>query len=265
MIDTAERPTCRAAGCTHPQSAGTQLCATDAVQLGDWIARIGDEYDALDAAPSLQAPAAGSTGGGGLKSHRSVGDLDVMVLRDPRSRAREDHHDDPDRGRGVLEVLGYWADWIRAELDLPGPTRPAVAAVHTGVHAGPVCPVYAGFLSVRDFLPPCRHRSCQQLVQLVDVPAYPTVATERAFLSRSRHLSHALAQDWAGAFFDEVRTIWSRLRAANGHEIAQPRPRCPSCGAAARWAAGTVVCPTCGTSTSGLAVLRQHTAAGRAA
>ena len=243
---------CLAPGCTRPQAPGSRLCAVDTRSLGDWIAGIGAEYDDLNAAPSMQAPTGGSTSGGGLKSHRSVGDLDVMVLRDHRSRAREEQHVDGNRGRGVLEVLGYWADWIRAARNLPGPTRPAVAALD----GGPVCAAYARFRDIRDFLPRCSHRSCWGLVQVVDVPAYPTVATERKVLSDE--LRWAVRQDWAGTLFDEVRTVWSLLRAANGHEAPAPRPRCPSCGATAAWKVGAVVCPSCGHAASGLAVLRRH-------
>ena len=100
------------------------------------------------------------------------------------------------------------------------------------------------------------------MVLLIDVPAYPTVATERKLLSAE--LRWALRQDWVGTLFDEVRTIWSQLRAANGHAGPTPRLRCPSCGATTRWAEGTTRCEACGHAASGLSLLRQH-ATGKAA
>lgn len=120
--------TCLAGGCTHPEAPGIRLCARDARNLGEWIARIGDEYDQLSAVPSMQATNGVAVSGGGLKSHRSVGDLDVMVLRDRRSRPPVIGDRDGNRTLGVLDVLAYWAEAVRAARGITGAGR---GTVHT--------------------------------------------------------------------------------------------------------------------------------------
>lgn len=248
-------PTCLAAGCTHTPAPGARLCPRDVQRLGDWVAQIGAEYDRLTAIPSMQAPAAGNIHGGALKSHQSVGDLDVMVLRDRRSGARDDGDPDGNRGRGVLEVLGYWAAAVRQARRLTAPTRQIVIRLRGERPAGPLCePMARAF---RSQATPCGHASCRAAVVLHTLPAATTVTSERALLST--HLRWIVTTDAAGDFFDDVRQLWVLLGEANGTASRSPRVRC-ECGGTARWSDGVVRCGLCGTSSVGLDVLRRTAA-----
>jgi hypothetical protein len=114
-------PSCVAPGRAHPPTDGAMLCSAHTSTLGQWLADIPALWDTLDAAPSMQA----TTGarGGTLASHRAPARIDVLVLRDPRSRERCAEDADGNHGRGVLEILHSWARVVREERALvdPGP------------------------------------------------------------------------------------------------------------------------------------------------
>jgi hypothetical protein len=86
-----------------------------------------------------------------------------------------------------------------------------------------------------------------------------TVTSERKLLAV--HLPWILEQDAAGLFFDHLRVLYGRLRAANDG----PRPRVlrcrrivdgVECGGTIDVAEGTARCRACGHTVSGLALLR---------
>jgi hypothetical protein len=227
---TVAVPECAATGCPGPPAAGAMLCAPDITSLGDWIAKIGQEYTRLSATPSTQARQPGTGRGGGLASHRNPALLDVLVLRDPRSKERSEHDRDGNTMLGVYEVLHAFAEDIREGRDLSQPTI-----------AVPACPH------------PCLHKACLLGIgHAVRVPL--TVATERAIIAT--HLQWAVAQEWAGDMFDQVRTVWNQLQAALG-DVGRARASC-DCGGKVTWSNGTARCGACGTKTTGLDVVRKH-------
>ena len=251
-----DAPLCLATGCTHAPAPSARLCAVDVQRLGDWIAGLGAAYDRLSAVPSMQAPAAGSVHGGGLKSHRSVGDPDVMVLRDRRSSVRDDTDPDGNRGRGVLEVLGYWAAAVRAERKLTAPTRQIVTRLRIERAEGPLCPAMGAAFTGPAL--PCAHPSCRAAVLLQTVPAPLTVATERAILAT--HFWWIVGTDAAGRFYDDLRELAGLLDDANGTACRRPSVPC-RCGGRARWVDGAVRCEACGATYQAPVVRRSGAAA----
>ena len=241
-------PMCLAAGCTRPQAPGVLLCVTDARKLGDWIARLADEYALLDAQPSMQGREPGTGGTGGLAFQRSVGDLGVMVLRDRRSRDRDETDPDGNRGRGVLEVLASWATLIREQRGLQPPTH-ALAYVRAARPAGPVCDPHR---------PPCGHHTCETWTMRGVVLTPATVLSERRVLAA--HLDWALTQDWVDELFADIRQLWSLLKNRNSPEPRTTRRQC-ACGGNIRWNDGGAECGSCGTRTTGLDILRQQAGA----
>ncbi len=117
----APEVTCAAPTCRRGPSQG-RLCHTDADRLGQWLVDLGDDWRALDATPTSASPSTGGRGGG-LASQRAPARLDVLVLTDPRSRARDDEDPDGNRTRSLLEVLGSWADTVRGERGLAATGR----------------------------------------------------------------------------------------------------------------------------------------------
>jgi hypothetical protein len=99
----------------------------------------------------------------------------------------------------------------------------------------------------------------------LDVPAEGvSIVSERRLLSVQ--LPWILEQDAAGLFFDHLRVLYGRLRAANDG----PRPRVlrcrrivdgVECGGTIDVAEGTARCRSCGHTVSGLALLRAEVAA----
>ena len=116
-------PACAASGCTRMPAP--VLCAPDAGELGDMLAELGTLYDALDARPSMQGREPDTGGTGALASQQAPARLDVIALRDPRTRV-----DQPDPAiDGVLPVLVWWANAVRQQrwFSLHG-TTPTVAS-----------------------------------------------------------------------------------------------------------------------------------------
>ncbi|WP_157936898.1 hypothetical protein [Geodermatophilus chilensis] len=248
---------CAAATCTRPAGPGHSLCRPDAEKLGQWLAQLLDEVAMLDATPSMAGREPGTGGPGGLASQRSVGNLDVMVLRTPRRGTGRIAYDDADEWGldatpSVLDTLGSYAALVRDARQLVRPTQ-ALAYRRRAAPPGPVCDVDA---------PPCGHHTCEVWTFRAVVTPRLTVASERRVLAD--HLGWVLAQDWAGEFYDEMRALWGLLRAANGRPRPQGRARCREtvggqpCGGTVRWDAGTATCGTCGASYTGLDVLRRH-------
>jgi hypothetical protein len=226
-------PTCTAASCGRPQAPGALLCDVDVRRLGDWLARIGSEYELLSAAPSMQGREVGSIGGTTLTSQRSPGNTHVMTLRDRRRVADPFTEPDPwgvDDTPSVYATLAAYADQVREGRDLSLPVR----------HV-PACRF------------PCMHRACLLGIGHA-VPIALTVATERALLAEKNNFRWLLLQDWAGEFFDEIRGLYALLLRANGHaaparRIHRLQTPCGACGVRAvthRPGAGHVTCENCG-------------------
>jgi hypothetical protein len=228
MTTPDDYPPCLAAGCTRPQAPGILLCAPDAERLGQWIARIADEYAQLSAVPSMQGREPGTGGAGGLASQRSVGDLTVMAMRDKRSRERDAEDGDGNGARGVLEVLGSWATLIREERDLTVPTTTVTHVFRSGV------------------------------VWSIDVPTPASILSERRLIAA--HLDWALTRDWCDELYDDVRQLWNLLQGRNNPQPHTASRPCP-CGGSIRWRDGAAECSSCGTRTTGLDVIRMQTEA----
>lgn len=226
-IEQHDATPCEAGGCTRPQAPGILLCLPDSQRLGDWLAQIQTEYEQLSAVPSMQGREYGTIGGTTLAGQRNPARLDVLVLRDRRSRERDGEDPDGNNGRGVLEILHARAEEVREGRDLAEPVTYA-----------PACRF------------PCMHRSCL-LGHPRPVRQPLTVARERRLLSD--HLDWVMAQDWCGEFFDEIRALWSLLRSANGTGSGRRLERfqnpCDTCGVRAlthRPGSAVVSCENCG-------------------
>lgn len=109
---TCAVPTCRRS------AVGGRICPSDQARLGQWLADVGADWQSLDPIPDMTSPGAGRTSGGALASHRAPARLDVLVLTDPRSRARDQHDPDGNPHRSVPEILGSWAATVRDERHL---------------------------------------------------------------------------------------------------------------------------------------------------
>jgi hypothetical protein len=219
---------CTASGCTQPQAAGALLCPVDVRKLGDWLARIGTEYELLSAVPSMQGREVGTIGGATLASHRSPGNTHVMALRARQRGTGRIGWDDADvwgldDTPSVYETLASWAARVREDRQLT-PPRLDLAYRRRAAPAGPVCDP-AG--------PRCGHHTCEVWTFRTNVAAPLTVATERALLAV--HLDWITGQDWAGEFYDEIRGLWVLLLKANGHaapsqRVTRLQAPCPACG-----------------------------------
>lgn len=260
-------PSCTATGCQHPPAAGSLLCPVDVRKLGDWLAQIGTEYELLSAAPSMQGREVGTIGGTTLAAQRSVGSMHVMALRAPRRGTGRIAYDDADPWGvddtpSVFATLHTYAEMVRApEQDggrgLTAP-RMDLAYRRRAAPPGPVCDPDG---------PRCGHHTCEVWTFRTNVAAPLTVATERRLLAT--HLDWITRQDWAGEFFDEIRGLWQAMRYANGHTAPGPaRIRClelvdgVECTGFVRWIDGAAVCGGCGTTTTGLDVIRRHSPSG---
>lgn len=229
-------PVCAASSCTRPAAPGAVLCAPDITRLGDWIARLGTEYELLSAAPSMQGREFGSIGGGRLASQRSPGNDHVMAMRDGRRGTGRIGWEDADPWGvddtpSVFATLHTYAEMVREGRELLAPVRYV-----------PACAT------------DCPHRSCHLgRGRPVRVPL--TVATERKTLAT--HLDWILGQEWAGEFHDEIRGLWAVLRRANGHAAPTRRVHriqapCGTCGVRAithRPGSPQAVCENCGATT----------------
>lgn len=248
MTDPFDGPECEVPGCRRPQAPGWLLCASDGRWLGDALARLGDRYAGLSAAPSLAARTPDGGGHGGtLASQRDPARLHVLVLTDRRSRERDDAERDP-RGetgedandlRSVFEVLHAHAEAVREERQLSYPTLTA-AGLHAGDRPhGPACA-------------DCAHPSCRWIRPGpdVDIPAPLTVATERAVLAA--HLDWILAQDWAADFHSDITALWTLL---GGRTVGA----CPDCGAGLRLLDKGTRCTGCGRQWTGLQMVELNT------
>lgn len=123
---------CSAPACRRHPAAGWNLCRAHAAKLGQWLADVEDLYATLDAVPS-SAVDLNHAHGSVLAAHRSPARMDVLVLRDVRSREQDDEDPDGNHGRGVLEVLGSWARIVREARDLAAPDKPATVTSERGI------------------------------------------------------------------------------------------------------------------------------------
>lgn len=124
---------CLAAACRRRPTPPWRLCTNHGTKTGQWLAELEDLYATLDTTPSTTAT--WRTSGGTLASERAPARVDVLVLRDPRSRERDPSDPDGNHGRGVLEVLHAWARLVREERDLTPPAGPATVASERAVLA----------------------------------------------------------------------------------------------------------------------------------
>lgn len=235
-----------AASCGRLQAPGSLLCATDTRRLGDWIARIGDEYERLSAVPSMQQREPGTGGRSGLASQRSVGRLDVIALRDKRGRDRDDTDPDGNATRGVLEVLGSWAILVREERGIE-PSTVVLTHRRQAAPPGPVCDLDA---------PPCGHHTCWAWTFRTVVFSPATVPSERKVLAV--HLDWIVTQDWVDELFADMSAIWRQVQAQNNPGNPRGYVALCGCGGRIRWGDGAAVCQGCGTRTTGLDVVRKH-------
>lgn len=237
---------CRAGQCGHEQDHGAQLCRRHVNDVGQHLAQLEGLYDRLDAVPSMQGREPNSGTSGALAAHRSVGNLDVMVMRDGRSRAG-DGGPDGNKTRGVLETLAYWAGHLRAARGLVTARQQLPPVRVTGLHYGPVCDTW------------CAHDTCRAATLRGTTDVRRTVRTERKLLAD--HLDWILAQDCAGQFADDIRAVWAQLRSAVGDTERKAKVPCPDCGGPITWADRTTGCPACGSEGRGLDLLRKPVAA----
>ena len=253
MTEHLERPACTLAGCATHQSPGWTVCATHGIEVADWLADLPRLHEQLDANPNLPSPSAAREpgSGGSLASLRNPALLDVIVLRDPRSKERSIYDPDGNRGRGVLEVLTARAAQVRDDLGIPRPTRTFL--VRRAGAVGPLC-IAAGY---------CGHESCEGMQFAVTYPTVLTVESERQVLVD--HLtSHVLAQDWADEFHAELADLAQQLDRGVVH-VRAAGPRCrelhdgEQCtGHVQSTGPSSVRCDACGTVTSGLALIRRY-------
>jgi hypothetical protein len=181
----------------------------------------------------MQGREPGTGGGSGLKSQRTPANLDVLSVRDARTTAADDS-----RLLSVLGVLAGWADVITEgrELERPWVTH---RVRRDDRHIGAYCAT------------DCAHESCEALTFLIAYPARHTVASARAILTERRNYGWAVQQDWAGAMYDEVRQVWSLLKAA----VEGPAPRRTAtckCGGRITVTAMVASCDTCPETWRGL-------------
>lgn len=230
MIEQQE-PACVVAECKRPEAPGIRLCASHAARLGDWVARVAVEYALLDARPSMQGREPGTGGAGGLASQRSPASLDVIAMRDPRSREQSDEDPDGNRILGVYETLHAHAEYVREERNLAYPVE------------------LVGYCDG-----PCMHRTCWERRPYA-IPVPLTILTERRVLAAN--LDWLMAQDVAGDFYRDIRQLWSLMKSRNAPEPRTTRRRC-GCGGNIRWRDGAAECGSCGTRTTGLDVVRQQ-------
>lgn len=250
MIEHLDRPLCTVLGCERPQSPGWTICATDGIQMADWLNDLPDLYRQLDAHPDLPSPSAArdGRGGGSLKSMRSPALLDVIVLRDGRSKERSIYDPDGNRGRGVLEVLTARAWQVREDRKIPRPTRTFLVR-----RPGAVGPLCEG---------PCLDESCDAMRFPVTYPTVLTIASEGQVLVDE--LDWVRAQEWAAEFHAELAELAEQLDRGMVH-VVHPGPRCrelhdgEQCTGHVRTTGpSSVRCSSCGTVTAGLALVRRY-------
>ena len=236
----ADQPTCAAVGCRR--APDPVICRHHADDLGKWLAAIDpDSLADVSAAPSMQGREPGTGGsGGGLKSERSVGDLRVMALRDPRTAA-------DDNLLSVFAVLHEWAEQVREGREIV--THPTRAMARMPGYHGPLCDHW------------CRHASCIAGTWRYWRAFRPTIATERKLLAAQLE-TWILLQDWAGTFCDEIRELWILLdRAVHGARPQVAKRACPLCGGLVTVQAGVAACTGCDGTWHGLDIARLGAAA----
>lgn len=241
--------TCAAPTCRRRPTHG-QLCETDASRLGQWLSDIADDWTRLTAAPAITTWAPDHTGHGGLAAHRSPARLDVIVLRDRRSRERDDTDPDGTNGRGLPEVLHSWAATVRDERGLVLPIQRRTVPLG-GRPAGPTCDHW------------CQHDTCLAWTMRGLIRVRPTVADDRALLAT--HLDWICGRDWVDEFWTDIRDVWAALKAATGQRTGQrPVRACPApvgeppapCGGPIYLDRDAAYCGACGAAWSGFELVR---------
>lgn len=256
MSEHIDRPQCPISGCDRLCSPGWTICATHGLELGDWLRALPGLYEQLDANPNLPSPSAArdGRGGGSLKSMRNPALLDVIVLRDPRSKERSAYDPDGNRGRGVQEVIFARAAEVRAGRGL---------VVHEVPHTVPLGgrPIGPGICEGVW----CDHAWCERWTLRMWVTPRPTLASEHQVLVDE--LDWVRGQDWAAEFHAELEALAELLDRGVVHVVIAG-PRCrelidgEQCTGHVH-AVGQlqVRCDRCSNLTSGFDVLRRYSAA----
>lgn len=232
---------CTVPGCPATAAGRWQVCDSHGAEAGQILAAIRDNVlDTLDATPRGVQAGSEPVHGGPLKSHRNIGDLDIMVLRDRRSKERSADDPDGNNTRGLLEVLHAYATDVREGRGFITPPVQAVTLV-AWRRPGPYCDRW------------CRHASCYEAQFRHLVPWRPTVGSERKLLAD--HLDWALGQDFAADMLAELRQVERALDVAARQ---QPVGVCGGCGGEL-WGEDDrggyrVRCAGCGTILAGLAL-----------
>jgi hypothetical protein len=70
---------------------------------------------------------------------------------------------------------------------------------------------------------PCMHPDCQGITWTRTVPTPATIRSERDLLTRQ--LEWIARQDWAGAFYAQIRELRDQLMASSGRSTSSTPPR----------------------------------------
>ena len=200
---------CAVPKCKRLRSGAWTTCRQHGEDVGNFLAAIPDNVlDRLTAMPVSATPDDSGISGGGLKSHRSPATLDVITIRDPRSKERDPVDPDGNNTRSPLEVLHAYAETVReARCLYVFGTR---VMQRLAGRPGPVCETE------------CRHESCYRMVWWLDAPWRPTVASERKLLRD--HLDWCLRQDFAADMWRELRELDRTLAMVLVERDGEERP-----------------------------------------
>lgn len=117
-------PLCDVPDCLSDGAAvarGWRVCARHGGQAGEHLARLGDEFERLLAAPALGNRREGEpVHGGPLKSERSPANLEVLVAQDARSLPRFEVDTEGNAAPPVLAWALHYSELIRVHRPLMG-------------------------------------------------------------------------------------------------------------------------------------------------
>jgi hypothetical protein len=130
---------------------------------------------------------------------------------------RDEHDAHAERPLYVLGVLTELADRVRGERMLTRPAETFLDCVERIPGTRPHGPAYGL---------PCRHSDCQGITRIRTIPIAPTIRGERELLTRQ--LDWIARQDWAGAFYAQIRELREQLMQTNRDRDDRPlRGHCP--------------------------------------
>lgn len=198
----------------HRADHGLHTCAWHLQELSHLLRAIEDETALLETRPSMAIRY--DHGGSGLASERSPARLDVIAMRDPRTRlwARDT---EPAYAPPTPKSVGPWC--LMCDHDTCSAWRAGRQRDHHDDEAD------AGSDQVMSALGTLHSwaRAVREDRHLA-TPDHITVTGERDTLTR--HLQWVCAQPWVDEFHDEIRRLAATLRHANGHRPERPITRC---------------------------------------